>query len=247
MHAQIPARGTCDAQVYLPAHAHVHMYIQACTKKDSHTCSQAPACPYSHFALTHMHTHSCTTTFFSCTITSHIHYKQISHGLTSCRHTKMRAGTAPLIPTQCHGDTGAHALAKAHRHNTDLLVLTCTNTTHAHAGCARMLRHPRTTTHPAVPRTRTHGRSSSLIVFALLQTCTVGGPTHSLTQACSHSLTFHRDLSNGFYDSQTGHGHTRVVGGILDIRELQDVAAHGHVVFGRQVLRSLHPLDVGHG
>lgn len=64
---------------------------------------------------------------------------------------------------------------------------------------------------------------------------------------CSPSLTFHRDLGNGFDDSQAGHGHAGVVGGVLDVRELQDVPAHGHVILGRQVLRSLHPLHVGHG
>lgn len=130
-HAQIPARGTHGAQVCLPAHAHIRIYIRACTTTDVHTCSQAPSCPYSHVADSRAHTL--------------MHDKRASCIITSPHSS--RAGQSWALPMQAHKATGrttthTHAVARRHalmhwRRLTGtaiyLQMLTCTNTTRAHS------------------------------------------------------------------------------------------------------------------
>lgn len=89
-HAQIPARGTHGAQVCLPAHAHIRIYIRACTTTDVRTCSQAPSCPYSHVVDSRAHTP--------------MHDKRASC-LTTSPHSP-RAAQSRARPMQAHKATG---------------------------------------------------------------------------------------------------------------------------------------------
>lgn len=191
--------------------AYLHMYIQACNNMDVHTCSQAPTCPYSHVAPSPMHTHTharlpfymhnCVPTLLMC--------RSDSHRLTPCRQRHKQK----QVPTQSHSDIPTHAPVKADRHD----HLSTNAHMHKHdTGPHLLCTHAQTLCYDCASNTclahiYTHAAAHTL-VHACSYKHAVGEPTHSLTQACSHSLTFHRDLSNSFYDSQTGHGHTRVVG-----------------------------------
>lgn len=100
-HAQIPARGTHSAQVCLPAHAHIRIYILACTTTDVRTCRQAPSCPYSHVADSRAHTP--------------MHDKRASC-LTTSPHTPRAAQVtgSPHAGTQSHGQDTTHTHAATH-------------------------------------------------------------------------------------------------------------------------------------
>ena len=75
------------------------------------------------------------------------------------------------------------------------------------------------------------------------------GSTGTLNQRHHLSVTHTFDgyLRHGLNHPQGGHGHAGVVGRLPDVGELQHVPPDGHVVLGRQVLGSEHPLHVRHG
>lgn len=114
--------------------------------------------------------------------------------------------------SQARCDAPAHAPVQADSHGHVPTDAHMHNGPRAHAGFAGVLGRSVTAVRPArALHIHPAGGSSHAGARALLQPRRRG--THALARAaCSHSLTFHRDLSNGFYDSQTGHGHTRVVG-----------------------------------
>lgn len=201
--------------VFLLMLTYLRRYLQACNNTDLYTCGQAPTCPYSHIASSpvHTHTHALMHDYlFTCIIVSP-HSSCADQTVTGSPHADRQRHEQEQVPTQSHSDIPTHAPVKADRHN----HVSTNAHMHERDTCPHLLCiHAQTPCYDRAPNTclahiYTHAAARTL-VHARSYKHAVGEPTHSLTQACSHSLTFHRDLSNGFYDSQTGHGHTRVVG-----------------------------------
>lgn len=175
---------------------------RTCIHAARHHVPIQPCCSFSH-AHTLMHNY-----LFTCVIASpHSVRADWSQAHPMLTHKATGRNRYP----QSHSDIPTHAPVRADRHHTS------TNAhMHKHDTCPQWLcTHAQTLPYRAyntcLAHIHTHAAAHAL-VHARSYRRAAGEPTHSLTQACSHSLTFHRDLSNGFYDSQTGHGHTRVVG-----------------------------------
>lgn len=68
-----------------------------------------------------------------------------------------------------------------------------------------------------------------------------------LTERYAKTMTFDTDLRCGLDDAQRRWGHTRIVGRLPDIGELQHIPANRHLILPGQLQLPTHPLQKWHG
>lgn len=70
--------------------------------------------------------------------------------------------------------------------------------------------------------------------------------THKPPHIHADKPTFHNNLCHRLDHAKCRHSDACVIVGLPYVSQFQDVAADGHVILGRQVFCSQHPLDVRH-